>query len=270
MGLGTIPSRSNGQTIDEQWFNLIKTVLSVDLVPRNASGVVVSEAGALGSSTYPWARVHANQAVVQANGQEVTIEGHASQSESFDLVLPKSEAEGCGFVPTAAIFPFAGSTAPDGYLLCDGSAVSRTTYARLFGVIGETHGEGDGATTFNLPDYRGRFLRGVDHAEGNDPDAAGRTAMATGGNTGDNVGSIQADDTAAHNHAANVSDPGHFHTVIGYEPPGTGNVQTGGGTTPQASTNTDTKTTGISVTTDNTGGNETRPINAYVEFIIKT
>ena len=56
---------------------------------------------------------------------------------------------------------YAGSTAPSGWLICDGSAVSRTTYATLFAVIGTTYGTGDGSTTFNLPDLRGRFPLGV-------------------------------------------------------------------------------------------------------------
>ena len=55
---------------------------------------------------------------------------------------------------------FAGSTAPSKWLVCDGSAVSRTTYADLFAVIGTTYGTGDGSTTFNLPDFKGRTAIG--------------------------------------------------------------------------------------------------------------
>jgi len=62
--------------------------------------------------------------------------------------------------PTAAVLPFAGASAPDGWLLCDGSAISRTTYSSLFATIGTSYGSGDGSTTFNLPDYRWTFLRG--------------------------------------------------------------------------------------------------------------
>jgi microcystin-dependent protein len=60
------------------------------------------------------------------------------------------------FFPVGAVLPFAGGAAPTGWLLCDGSAVSRTTYASLFAVIGSTFGVGDGSTTFNIPDMRGR------------------------------------------------------------------------------------------------------------------
>jgi len=56
------------------------------------------------------------------------------------------------------ILSFAGASAPDRWLICDGSAVSRTTYAALYAFLGTTYGSGDGSTTFNLPDYRGRTI----------------------------------------------------------------------------------------------------------------
>jgi len=82
---------------------------------------------------------------------------------------------------------------PAGWPYCNGDAVLRTQYASLFAAITIAHGGGDGVTTFNLPDYRGRFLRGVDGAAGNDPDAATRTAAKTGGNVGNTVGSTQGE-----------------------------------------------------------------------------
>jgi microcystin-dependent protein len=77
-----------------------------------------------------------------------------------------------GFItPVGALIPYAGSSAPAGWLLCDGSAVSRSTYAELFAVCGETYGAGNGVTTFNLPDMRGVFPKGAgttDRAAGKD------------------------------------------------------------------------------------------------------
>ena len=64
-------------------------------------------------------------------------------------------------LPTGMIMAFAGSTAPTGFLLCDGSAVSRTTYADLYAVIGDTYGAGDGSTTFNVPNLQDKFLQGA-------------------------------------------------------------------------------------------------------------
>lgn len=63
-------------------------------------------------------------------------------------------------VPRGVVFPFSGSTAPEGFLICDGSAINRTTYAELFQVIGTTYGAGDGSTTFNLPNLIDKFIQG--------------------------------------------------------------------------------------------------------------
>ncbi len=63
-------------------------------------------------------------------------------------------------VPRGVVFPFGGSVAPDGFLICDGSAISRTTYADLFAVIGTIYGNGDGSTTFNLPNLTDKFIQG--------------------------------------------------------------------------------------------------------------
>ena len=65
-----------------------------------------------------------------------------------------------GVIPTGMVMPFAGYNAPNGFLLCNGQAISRATYANLFSVIGTKYGTGDGSTTFNLPDLVGRFIEG--------------------------------------------------------------------------------------------------------------
>jgi len=97
--------------------------------------------------------------------------------------------------PTGTIVAFAGDVVniPFGWMLCNGAAINRTTYSNLYNAIGTAWGIGDGSTTFNLPDLRGQFLRGVNLGSGNDPDALARTAV-NGGNSGDNVGSRQGFD----------------------------------------------------------------------------
>lgn len=157
-------------------------------------------------------------------------------------------------MPTGSIISYGGTSAPSGWLLCDGSAVSRTTYADLFALIAETAGQGDNSTTFNVPDFRGRFLRGVDNGEGNDPDAASRTAMATGGNTGDNIFTLQDDDVGSHDHTVEA-------TAGGTDGNGTAALI---GVATQTGLNKIVETTGTGI------GNETRPINAAVWYIIKT
>lgn len=99
--------------------------------------------------------------------------------------------------PPGMIMAFAGpaSNIPAGWLLCDGAEVSRTTYSNLYNAIGVSWGTGNNSTTFNLPDLRGMFLRGVAGADTvGDPDANSRVSRYdNGGNTGNNVGSYQGD-----------------------------------------------------------------------------
>lgn len=119
----------------------------------------------------------------------------------LDDVLGDLRAQvSAGSVPVGTVLEFAASTPPSGYLLCNGSAVSRTTYAALFSLISTTFGAGDGSTTFNLPDRRGVTARGVDSGRGLD---AGRV-----------LGSYQADAFGSHSHG--VNDPGHNHGVNDY------------------------------------------------------
>ena len=97
-----------------------------------------------------------------------------------------------GMVPSGAVMYFAGQTAPTGWLKANGAAVSRTAYAALFDAIGTTYGEGDGRTTFNLPDLRGEFMRGWDDGRGVD---AGRVFGSMQGDAIRNItGQFVSDD----------------------------------------------------------------------------
>ena len=97
-----------------------------------------------------------------------------------------------GAIPAGCIMPYAGATAPSGFLLADGSAVSRTTYADLFAVVGETYGAGDGSTTFNLPDLNGRV------AVGKSTDTEFDTLGKTGG---EKTHALTQQELAAHTHS---------------------------------------------------------------------
>ena len=102
-------------------------------------------------------------------------------------------------VPTGAIMAWPVESAPTGFILCHGQAISRSTYSDLYGLIGVMYGAGDGSANFNLPDYRGQFLRGRANGSGNDPDRAGRTDRGDG-NGGDNVGTKQDYGILQHSH----------------------------------------------------------------------
>lgn len=91
------------------------------------------------------------------------IAGHAASADPHPEYLARSEG-----IQTGEVGFFALSTAPTGYLKANGAAVSRAAYAALFAAVGTTFGVGDGATTFNVPDLRGEFIRGWDDGRGAD------------------------------------------------------------------------------------------------------
>ena len=167
-----------------------------------------------------------------------------------------------GAFPPGVVLAYAGATVPDGWLECDGSTVSRTAYGNLFAAIGSAHGSGNGTTTFHLPDYRGRFLRGVDGTAGRDPDKASRTAANTGGNAGNLVGSVQGAALGSHNHFSGLGADGGQPTLYGFLHYFDG--------VPRGRTANNTATTNTyHPYTSSSGGNETRPVNSNVKYIIK-
>jgi len=123
-------------------------------------------------------------------GDSVAVERSRDGWLMVTHVLGRDPAPLPAGVPVGAITAHGGATAPDGWLLCDGTAVSRTTFAALFAVVGVAFGAGDGTTTFNVPDLRGRFPLGV-------------AATGTGSTLGGTGGAID------HAHTG----PSHTHTV---------------------------------------------------------
>lgn len=161
--------------------------------------------------------------------------------------------------PVGTIIAYAGDNAPPGWLLCNGQTVSRSTYAALYSVVGNRFGYGNNSSTFHVPDLRGQFLRGRDTGAGRDPDRNSRSAMNAGGATGDAVGSVQGDAFASHSHP--------YHDIYYSESGGDSSIYNNG--RGSGDTDGDNEPWQISRTTSNTGSSETRPENAYVNFIIK-
>lgn len=175
------------------------------------------------------------------------------------LLNPTTRALSAGMIA-----PFGMSAVQSGWLECNGAAVSRTTYADLFSVIGTTWGAGNGSTTFTLPDFRGEFLRGWDHGRGID---ASRT-----------FASFQDEAFKSHTHtgSTNIGDGAHDHSIT---------TNSGGSFSSGADFSTakisGTQSTSFDpiqgggahihdFTTNATGGTETRPRNRAVIFCIKT
>lgn len=104
------------------------------------------------------------------------------------------------FIPTGSIMQFAGATAPTGFLICDGSAISRTDYSDLFDTIGTAYGTGDGSTTFNIPNLKGKIPVGLDSTQ-TEFDVLGETG-------GEKTHTLTVQEMPSHNHNTGVSSAG--------------------------------------------------------------
>lgn len=118
-----------------------------------------------------------------------------------------------GVSPVGSVMDYAGSTAPTGWLMLYGQAVSRTTYADLFAIIGTTYGSGDGSTTFNLPDFRGRGSVGKDDMGGSAANrvtsaGSGIDGVALGASGGSQNVTLTTTEMPVHTHIQNA----HTHT----------------------------------------------------------
>lgn len=144
--------------------------------------------------------------VYQATGGDLDIGGTGYEQLHFSVIpmlggaITPSGGSGGSEAPTGSITQFAGSSAPTGWLLCDGSAVSRSTYSTLFSLIGEDYGVGDGSTTFNLPDMKGKVPVGYNSSDA-DFDALGETGGAK-------THTLTSDEMPSHTHTQNS----HTHT----------------------------------------------------------
>ena len=177
-------------------------------------------------------------------------------------------------VPSGAVFCIAVASVPSGYLECNGAAVSRTTYAALFAIIGTNYGTGNGSSTFNLPDLRGEFIRGFDNGRGVD--------------SGRSVASSQSAQNQSHNHSASATSTAGAHShSLNYqrkhvEDTGTAAItdirREGGDGDGGSQTFTNDTTSGfmnnatVSVSTSVSIGNqgsEARPRNIAMMYVIK-
>jgi microcystin-dependent protein len=192
-------------------------------------------------------------------GQEMIL-----MFDGTNVQVVSSLAPNVTFV-TGTVHMWPTETVPAGTLECNGAAINRIAYAKLFALIGTIYGSGDGTTTFNLPEMRGLFIRGWDHGSGVDTDAATRLASGTGGVTGNHVGTKQG------GAAGPVAITGAAFTGT-FTPPlrdgsigGLNFLTTGDPTGTNGTTGVISGTLNVS---GNSGAAETRPKNISLMYVI--
>ena len=190
----------------------------------------------------------------------------ATTAEAVALLGAEPEGAG-GDIPIGGIIPFAGATAPSGFLLCNGQAVSRAIYNALFSQIGTAFGIGDGVTTFNIPDMRSRVPMGLDNYNGL---PTGRVTSSNAGISPNALGSAGGSQyLPSHTHA--IYDPGHNHLTNAVQGPVTvaGGIAGGGGWYWAPAVNTPI-TTGITLNSSGIGtsGNvQPSVVLGYIIFV---
>ena len=199
--------------------------------------------------------------------------GNAGIITATSFVGNGANLTGIVAIPTGAIMAWPTESIPSGFLKCQGQAISRSTYSDLFSAIGVIYGSGDGSSTFNIPDYRGEFLRGRAEGSANDPDRGSRTNRGDG-NGGDNVGTKQDYAVVNHSHGNNSGGNSNYgyntnsNNTGQFSKSGHGysaNQCHSGGIVHSMSYGTNYANVNGHVT-----NNEVRPRNVYVHWIIKT
>ena len=188
-------------------------------------------------------------------------------SFSNGQVISAGSILGSNVVPAGCIMAFGGDTSrvPNGWLLCDGRSLKITDsrYSALYQAIGTSWGS-VATGFFNLPYTNGIFLRGASNGQGYDLDKSTRTRF-NGGNSGDKVGSFQSDQFKSHTHIQNS----HFHTGDYSGNNFLSSTITGSNANSGTVLGNFQFTNAVTATNQNTGGNESRPVNVYVNYIIK-
>ena len=292
-GVVTVAGEVSATTLDIGGTNITSTAAELNLIDGSSAGTIAnSKAVIYGSSG------EVNATTLQIAGSSITstaaelnvLDGYTGSvtelnyldtlhatgvtSTEFDFldgVTSNIQTQLNTNTPSGVLMPYAGSSAPTGYLLCDGSAISRSTYSTLFSAIGTTYGSGDGSSTFNIPDLRGRVVAGQDDMGGS---SANRLTDQSGGLNGDTLGDTGGSEThtlttaqlASHTHSFSDTDS---ITAMTFLNDGLGVNRGGGG----QSSSSNSISVSISGTTGSAGSgsahNNVQP-TIILNYIIKT
>lgn len=232
----------------------LETFSNPTLTSSNGTSITTDAAGYF--KCYVAAGVLVKASVFDADGVPQTDPSFDNLEPMIDVSAPSPTVTA---VPTGGIIAFGASSAPTGFLLCDGSLVSRSTYADLFGVIGTTYGAGNGSTTFQLPDLRQRFPLGL---------AASGTGSVLGG-TGGTIDHVHTG--PSHTHGVTVLRDGWGQTLNSPSTSGRLNVGFAAGAGQFSSSYQPTADNAITSDAGGTGATGTaNPPFQTVTYIIKT
>jgi microcystin-dependent protein len=230
---------------------------------KASSGTAAAPSHTFGSDVDTGAyRIGSNNYGITVGGTKIVDVAATGATVTGDLAATGDiEAAGAvkqaGFVllPAGVIFPYGGSSAPAGYLLCYGQSLLRASYPDLFTAIGTTYGAADG-THFNVPDLRGRVIAGKDDMGGSAASRLTATYFGTSAAALAAVGGLESNNVIlTHTHSNSLTDPGHFHAGENLVDGLTGGAAdpTIGAGGHSVNNKTRTATTGISITNASAG-----------------
>ena len=165
----------------------------------------------------------------------------------------QTQIDGVASSPTASVIAYAGSSIPSGWLLCDGTAINRTTYSTLFAAISTVYGVGDGSTTFELPDLKGRVIAGKESSD---------TRLTSGG-SGINGGTLGSTGGTETHTLLTAEMPAHTHTQASRTNTGSASGAASSGSLTSASTSSTSSTGGD-------GAHQNTQPTIVLNYIIKT
>ncbi len=201
---------ANGEVLLEADLDYIKSDIETFLNTTRVNDDNIQAGGITGSTKLVDLSVTVGKLATDSVSTAKIIDSNVTTAKIADLNVTYAKLAAAAIErlnPTGSMIAFAGASAPTGWLLCDGSAISRSTYATLYGIIGTVYGTGDGSTTFNIPDLRGRVIAGQDDMGGS---SANRLTGLTDGLNGDTLGATGGLETQT---LTTAMIPAHTHEI---------------------------------------------------------
>jgi microcystin-dependent protein len=215
---------ANGEVLLEADLDYIKSDIETFLNTTKINDDNIQAGGITGSTKLVDLSVTVGKLATDSVSTAKILDSNVTTAKIADLNVTYAKIAAAAIAllnPSGQVTAYAGTAAPTGWLLCDGSTISRTTYAALFTAIGTTYGPGDTTTTFEIPDLRGRVIAGQDDMGGTSANRLvaavaqslnGDTLGATGGAE---THTLTVAESAAHDHSGTTGTASQYHRTFG-------------------------------------------------------